>query len=359
MTKYFGDKMHLNKQKLIIFSSLLLFVFLSCSNEEGKSDSNLIKEKKEKILNVEVKKIDTKEFIGTIPVLGTVKPFKRANLGYLAGGKIERIYRDKGNNVSKGDTILVIENASLKGNMLALKAQYELAKVNFEKQEKIYKENVNSEFQFLQAKYQMEQAKAGYDQIKALYNETFIKAPFTGIIEDKYFEEGEIAAPGVPIVTLINSSYLKVEAGVPEKFSGRVNLGDEVIIHFNTVMDSPVESKISYVGSAVKSNNRTFPIEILLSKPDNRIKPEILANVEIIEQKYSEMVIIPDNLISRLDDGYAVFVEKDGIAMRKNVEILSRNGKNVAIKSGLQKGENLIVVGYQNIVDGQKVAVVN
>lgn len=338
--------------------SLLLITsvsFIGCSESEGNTKA----EQKEEVKKVSVKTIELKEekYSDFISIVGTIKPFQKALLSTTEGGKITKFYKDKGEFVKEGETILEIDNELLKANLDATKAQFELAEITFQKQEQIYKQNVNSEIQYLQAKYGMEQLKANLKMIQTRYNNTFIVAPFSGYIDYKFYEEGELAPVGQPIVNLINISKVKIEAGVPENFITSVKKGDVSTVLVKAV-GKEFKGKISFVGTSVNASNRTFPIEITILNKGKELKPELISEVKIQSKIHNSVITIPTEVIARVDNGYIVYVENNGKAESREIEILKRTGQKVAVSKGLQDGDKLIVVGYQSLINGQVINVV-
>ncbi len=344
--------------KLIILALLLVgsVVVTSCSDSEGKTDG----ENKEEIKKVSVETIvlKAKKFSDFVSVVGSVKPFQKALLSTTEGGKIIKFNKDKGDFAKKGETILEIDNELLKANLEATKSQYELAEITFQKQETIYKQNVNSEIQYLQAKYGMQQLKANLKMIQTRYNNTFIVAPFSGYIDNKFYDEGELAPVGQPIVNLIDIRKVKIEAGIPETYITSIKKGDKATI-FVKAINKEYSGKISFVGTSVNSSNRTFPIEITIENKLKELKPELIAEVKIQTKAFDKMITVPTEVITRVDNGYIVYINNNGKAESREVKILKRTGNLVAISEGLSDGDNLIIVGYQNLIDGQAIEEVN
>jgi len=347
----------LKSVKYLIVTLLLLssISFTGCSE----SDGNTKAAKKEEINRVSVKTIELKgeKYSDFISVVGTIKPFQKALLSATEGGKITKFHKDKGEFVKKGETILEIDNELLKASLDGTKAQFELAEITFQKQEMIYKQNVNSEIQYLQAKYGMEQLKANLKMIQTRYNNTFIIAPFSGYIDYKFYDEGEHAPVGQPIVNLINISKVKIEAGVPENFITSVKKGDITTVLVNAV-GKEYNGKISFVGTSVNATNRTFPIEITILNKEKQLKPELISEVKIQTKYYEKIITIPTEVITRVDNGYVVYVENNGKAESREVKIIKRTGGRVAVSDGLNDGDKLIVVGYQSLIHGQAINVV-
>lgn len=334
-----------------VLSSLLLY---SCADADGTSKE---KEEPGSFSYVETQKIKFQSFVSYISLIGVAKANQEADIAYDEGGKIKRFLKDKGNYVKEGEVILEIENSVLKANLHAAKAQYDMAEVNFQKQEKIYNEKVTSELQYLNAKYERDGAKANYDLIKSRYEKTFVKAPFSGVVDLKYIEEGEFAAQGAPIVSLVSIDRIKVEAGVPENYVGDIKPGNKVKVVFNDLGGKTFQDKISYVGSSINTDNRTFPIEVLLNNKDRKIKPELNAVVKIEKESLDNAAIVPEEVVTKTDLGDIVFVEENGLAKMKVIKVLSRYENKAAVSEGLNEGDNLILVGFQNLVDGEKVKV--
>ncbi len=340
----------------IILLLLTFFMITSCSDESNKKTVAQDKETKSKV-SVKTQKLIAKEYTDFIQVVGSIKPYQKALISTTEGGKIVNFIKDKGNYVAKGDTILIIDNEILEANLLAAKAQFELAEITYEKQKMVYEENVNSEIQYLQSKYGLKQLEANYKLIQTRYNNTFVVAPFSGYIDHKYFEEGELAPVGQPILLLIDVNRVKVEAGVPEEYVSSIKKGESATVYVKAI-DKEFSGKISFVGTSINATNRTFPIEITLSNKGRVLKPELIAKVKIQNSIYDKIISIPTELISRVDDGYIVYVYENGIAQSRKIEVLRRTANNVAVASGLKEGDELIVVGYQNLIDGQAVTVV-
>lgn len=335
----------------MFFSSLFI---ISC----GDDSENGNEENVGQAVNVEVETLKSQKFTDFINVVGTVKPIQSAKLSLSEGGVIDVYSKEKGDYVAKGEKIMELENDVLKANLEAARARYDLAQTNFKKQEAVYNDNINSEIQYLEAKSNRDQVKADFEMLQARYDNTILTAPFAGVIDDKYVEEGEMVTPGISIVNLINKNVIKIEAGVPENYVRNVKIGDSVKISFDTYLDEPVWSVVSYVGTSINQSNRTFPVEVKMANKRN-LKPEMVANLFIQKGIYKDVIVISEQLATRTENGFIVFVAEDGKAKMRELEILSRFENKIAVSQGLKAGDKLIVLGQQNLVEGENIEVVN
>ena len=341
---------------LLIAFVVVSFSFYACSSTEGEEQKVVEK----RAVSVEVNELVGTTFIDYIDVVGVVKANQNSKISSDgSGGLVKSIKKDKGQFVKAGDVVLELENEILKANYDAAKAQYDLAQMTFEKQEKIFKDNVNSEFQYLQSKFQRDQAKAGYELAKSNFEKSFIKAPFNGFVNERYINLGELAVPGMPLFELIDDNSLKISAGVPERFADDVKLNQKVELVFPELSIGKLKGNISFISKSLNADNRTFEIEIRISNKDRAIKPEMLSEIRIMTKSYENTVLVPEDVVLKVDDGYIVFTEENGKAVQKKVEIIKRTNGKIAIKNGLTAGERLITIGYQNIVNGENVNIVN
>jgi membrane fusion protein (multidrug efflux system) len=349
-----------NKIKLIIYSIFLTILFIAiagCADSTG-SDKENSAQNEEPSVYVKTEPLKLVSFVDNIYVLGTAKAFQHANLSSDEGGKIKKFVNDKGSYVKKGDVIVTIDNDVLKATLDVAFAQYQRAESTYVRQEIVYKQQVTSELTYLNSKFGRDAAKANFELIKARYDRTFIKAPFAGIVDQKFAEIGETVMPGFPIVSLVSMYKIKVAAGVPENYVNMVKKGSKVEVVFRDLDDAKYSSRVTYIGHTISTNNRTFPIEIVLKNRDGKIKPELHAQIFIEKTKYENVFVIPEETLTETDLGPAVFVAKDGIAEMRIVEIIGRSKNEIAIKDGIEEGEHLVVVGFQNLIHGKKVTVI-
>ena len=342
---------------LIVVALITLSLLINACSDAGGTEKKEQENAEDGFTYVEVMKTKHEPFVKYITLIGAAKANQKANIASDEGGKIKKFLKDKGDYVEEGEVILVLDNDVLKASLDAVNAQYEMAEMNFKKQEDVYNQKVTSELQFLNAKYERDAAKANYELTKSRYDHTFIKAPFSGVLDMKFVEEGEFAAPGNPIIALVSIDRIKIEAGVPENYVNDVKKGNNVKIIFNDLDGETYTAKISYVGSTINTDNRTFPIEIEIPNKGRKIKPELNAEVKIERANFDKAVIVPEEVVAKTDQGNVVFVEENGIAKMRKVNVAGRFNNEAAIIEGLNEGDNLIHIGYQKLIDGEKVKI--
>jgi membrane fusion protein (multidrug efflux system) len=115
---------------------------------------------------------------------------------------------------------------------------------------------------------------------------------------------------------------------------------------------------VNFVGSTVSASNRTLQVEIVVSNPHQKIKPEMVAKVKLLRETKTNAILVSENIVQLVDrDRTIVFTENAGKAEERRVKLGGRQGILVEVLEGLQAGDHLIVTGYQKVVNGSPVIV--
>lgn len=336
---------------LLIFPAI---IFYSCG-DKGESKP----EAEKKFQAVKVREIETEAFSEIYKVVGIVKPNQEAKVSSEEGGLITYQPFDKGSRVSRGQVLVKLRKDQDIASFDQAQTQFELAKSNFERIEKLYNENVATEQEFTNAKFQLEIASKTVSVLETRLSKSYIESPISGIVNNKFMSKGEVCGPGTPILNIVDVSKVKISAGIPESFVGEVSKGSPVKITFDVYPGEEFSGSVNYVAPTLSSVNRTFEIEIIMNNRDGKLKPEMSANIEITKSLIEEAIVLPQDLIVDFGSEKFVFVLENDIAKKRIVSIGGRNENKAMITGGLNRGDKLIIEGFQSVTDGDKVQVIN
>ena len=185
--------------------------------------------------------------------------------------------------------------------------------------------------------------------------------PVKGECEVKYVEEGELVNPGTPVVRIVDTRRVKIRAGVPERYAADISEGARVTVRLRAIgIES--EATLSFVGRVVNPQSRTFPVEVNIKNDSGLLKPEMVADVSIERRMIEDAIVIPQNALVHDDLGTGVFVVEDVdgdlIARRRKVEMGPSFGGQTVIESGLESGDQVVVVGQSTLTDGNLIEIV-
>lgn len=298
-----------------------------------------------------------------IQLTASVRANQDVQVAAEESGKIREIMVEKGSRVTEGQPIAKIDDAILSAQVEQARAQAELAAQTWERRKRLYEEDqVGSEIAYLEAKFAAEQTAANLKGLEERLARTTIRAPFDGVLDERMVEVGSSVAPGQVVARVVDLDPVKVTAGVPERYAADVRKGAEAGVTFDVFPDDRYRARIEYVGATVSPQNRTFPIEVVLPNPKGLIKPQMVANVSVARRDLASVVVVPQDALVRVENGYVVFVAGDRgqgpIAEVRPVTLGPSQRNEVVIESGVQEGDRLIVVGQKSVADGDHINVV-
>lgn len=200
----------------------------------------------------------------------TVQTKENILLNAEYGGVLQQIYVTKGQQVRQGQLLAKIDDGGLSQQLAQLQIQADLSKTTYERQAKLWSQKIGSEMQYLQAKSNFEGQQKAVVQLQQQLAKTTLTAPFSGTIDDIIIERGNVVAPGMAIMRLVNLRNMYLEADVPESYIANVRKGTEALVDIPTLPETLVTT-INQVGNYINPNNRSFKIEVLLSNKEGLI----------------------------------------------------------------------------------------
>jgi len=303
-----------------------------------------------------------REFKHFIEIQGVVKADKNIEIHAELGGTVKSILVKEGQKVSKGQLLVQLDESSVKNTLNELNTQLQLAKTSFERQERLWNQKIGSEMQYLQAKSQKENLENNITSVKNQARKMKIIAPFSGVVDVIYPKNGELTNPLLPVVRLINLDKVYVESDVTETFLPVIKVGTETKITFPSI-NKEVISKISQIGNYINPDNRSFKTKINISNNDQTIKPNLLADVKILDFKING-ITIPSNLIQQDQKGndyvYTVKTVNGESEIIKNlIKVSKEYNHEVYISDGLSENDTIVNAGARIIKAGDIVKIKN
>ncbi len=310
---------------------------------------------------VNTKKLSVQAFDHFFEIQGNLESDKSITLSAEMGGAVKKIYVQEGQHVSAGQTILELDKVSIEQSIAELKEAVELSKFVYEKQDKLWKQNIGSELQYRQAKVNYESMQTKLSQAQTMRSKAIITAPFSGVVESIKPKVGEMAAPGMPIATIVNLDQLKVKANVSEGYVGKVKYGSTVTVNFPSI-GKDYNAKVTKIGSSINPNGRTFEISASLSNTGKDLLPNLIAKIKIRDYSNDMAIVVPSTSLLQDINGnsfvYLVTKGKELPTVKKHpVKIGLTYNNETEIISGLSGGEEIVTEGVRSINDGDRISV--
>lgn len=309
---------------------------------------------------VTTEKIERKDFARFIEIQATVQSDNTYKASSEAAGRLIKFNIEEGQNVSKGQLIGEVDMESVNKQIAELQTSLDLAKTTFERQKRLWDQNIGSEMQFLQAKNQKERLEKSLETIRFQLTKSKIYAPASGEVVMTYVKQGDVISPGMPLIEILNLNRVQVQAEVPETYLSSVKKGQPVTVKF-PALNKEAKARISLIGQQINPANRTFKVEIDMANSGN-LKPNLLAVVLLKDFEKKNAVVLPSELIQQEVSGKSyVFVEGKGkkgtIAKKVYVTISETYEGETYISEGLTGDETFIIKGSRDLKDGELIEV--
>jgi len=309
---------------------------------------------------VTIDTVDLTDFEHFVEIQGSIESDDYANIASEVPGRIIELKIEEGDYVRKNQLVAKVNLEELNKQKAEVETQLDLAKETYERQKRLWEQNIGSEIQYLQAKNTVERLEKTLETLDYQMTKSDIYAPISGEIEELYLKAGEYAAPGTPIARILNVNNVKVVADVPENYLRNIKLGERVTIRV-PALDYETTAPITQIGSTVDPSNRTFEVEVnLAGSRNNQLKPNLLAIMFINDYTEENVVTIPVELVQQ-EVGGKDFVmlskatDQGAVAEKVYVQMGRSYEGEAVITSGLKGGEIIVVDGARTLSDGQAI----
>jgi len=311
--------------------------------------------KKDEVVKVKVTKLQNINFEHFIEVTGKVEAEFDVNVSPETAGIIKEVSVKEGQTVRKGQILAKLNTDILERSLDEVLVQLDLANLNFERQDNLWKQNIGSEMQYLQAKNTKEGLEKRVESLKTQIEMGKIKSPVSGVVDVVYQKKGNIGNPQMPLAKVINISKMRVYADVSESYLTKIKKGDVVDIFF-PALNRDINASINRVGNTIDPNNRTFRVRINLNNPDKMLKPNLVSIIKLRDYQNSNAIAVPVLYIKEdLKGSYTFIVDTQNsknVAKKIYVKTGVTNNNIIEVVDGLTSGMQVISEGYNQITDG-------
>jgi RND family efflux transporter MFP subunit len=311
-------------------------------------------------------------FTHYIDVHGVVKADESAALFPLAGGRVASIRVKAGDKVREGDVLATMDNDMVQKQIAQAQAGADLARTTYSKQKNLWDQHIGSEIQFLQAKTQKEQAEAALATLKEQQRLSNVIAPFDGVVDEVMARVGDMTAPNMPVLRVVNLSGIQIEADVSEAYLKKVKAGAPTTVSFPSIKES-FTAPLTHVGEYIDPANRTFKVNLRAPRSESYMRPNLLGDLSIQDAHMDSALVVPSStVLSDVDGRSYVFVlgpapqganvkANEAVAHKVFVDRVSEYKGRTDVRSvkpgELKPGDRVVNAGAANVSDGQTVSV--
>ena len=299
-----------------------------------------------------------KDFSHKIEIRGNVQSRTNVYVSAEVMGQLTAVNVVEGQSVRKGQVLATVDSETLEKNIAEVETQLSFATTVFEKRDRLWKQNIGTEIDYLQAKNTKESLEKSLETLKTQLEKTKIKAPFSGTIEEVPVSAGQIVQPGVPVAFLVSNENMYIHAEVSEAFVGKFMRGDVVNVTIPALGET-FESTITSIGSVINAASRTFTVEVKLPKVDAYLKTNLVTILKLTDYQVNDAIVIPSRIIQEDLQGTYVYKVNGKKAEKVHIQLGKTYDSHTEVLAGLTAGESIVDKGGRTIADGTVITIQN
>ena len=335
-------------RKTLLYAAALLIALTGCKKTtEGAEQAG--EQEREEL--VELTTLHPKEIQREITLSGNLQGYQTVNVAPSLTGKIEHIYVEVGDRVRKNDSLVRMDQQQFRTTQLT----YNNLQIEMSRMDGLIQTGSVSQQSYDQVKLQLAQTK---ESLNFLATNTYVRAPFSGVISAKNYEDGELYS-GQPIVVLTQVDRLKTLVAIPESYIPQVKNGMKLMLTSEVYPDKTFPAYIEVVYPTIDASSHTFQVKVVVPNGEGLLRPGMYINTRLGLGK-EKVITAPYSTVLKLigANNRYVFINNDGYAKRVDVEMGQRFGDEVEIISPeIVDGVELVTKGEARLIDGVKLRV--
>ncbi len=289
----------------------------------------------------------------------TLEAEDEASVVAKVGGEIKAIFVEEGEYVKAGQVLAKIDDARLRLEVTRARATLGKLEQEFNRNRELYQSNLVSSDAYERLQYDVAAQKAALDLAALDLQYTEVSAPFDGVIATRYIKVGNVIQINETAFDITDLDTLLARLFIPERELHKFKNQQVALVSVDALPDEKFAAVIDRISPVVDPDTGTFRVTLLVQDDSGRLKPGMFGRVNVIYDVREKTLLAPRNAIITEDAKSAVFVVREGMAARQQVETGYSSNGSIEILEGVKLGDQIVTVGQTSLKDGAKVAIIN
>lgn len=289
----------------------------------------------------------------------TLEAAEEASVVAKVGGTVSQIYAEEGRDVRAGDALAKLDDTEMRYNAEQAQANYDKKQQEFNRSQTLFDRKLISADAFDAVKYDLEALKATYDLAKLNLDRTVLRSPIDGVVAKRLIKVGNTLTPNQAVYVVTDFDPLLAVIYVPENALARIKPGQPATLQADALPGKNFAGKVARLSPVVDPQTGTFKVTVEVRRGDHELAPGMFTRVNVTYDVHKDALTVPRAAIITEDGESAVYVVKSGVAHRVPVQLGYADGDKVEITRGVASGDMVVTLGQNSLKDGAKVAVVN
>ena len=290
-----------------------------------------------------------------ITATGQIEAVQSIDLHPEVEGRIVEIVSREGQEVDQGTPLFKVDDAQLKAQVAQLEAQRDLAQQALTRTKDLAQQNASSAADLEKAEAEARSAQAQYDLQRIRLDRTTVRAPFAGVVGQRYVSLGDYVTTSTQLASLHTVNPQRASFQVPERFARQLRPGQAVTFRVAAIPDRDFRGEVDFVDPIVQLPGRTILVKARVPNPARLLQPGMFIEARLVTAVRPNAVVVPEDAVVPTEGSSAVWAVVDGKADRRPVTLGVRTPGFVEILSGVTAGTQVVVGGLELLAPGAPV----
>ena len=346
---------------LVLLIGVGLFVALrpsqATASASPKADDKA-KAAEERKLPVEIAIAKKGAISSWIITTATLEPEKQVTVLSETSGVVAKLMVEEGAHVGEGQVLAVLSDSQKQVALQKAQIKMQNSKHELQRMQTSYDQKIISQLDFDKAKYDADVSQSEQNDAQVQVDRLVIRAPFAGIITDRYIQLGQNISNGTQLFTLVDRDPLKARIYLPEKEIFELTKNQKVSLALNAQKNVQFEGSIDQINPVVDTKSGTVKVTVVVDKAPDAVRPGSFVDVRLVTQRHDNALLIPKKaLVEEAGEQY-VFLISNNLAAKRTVKVGFTDDESAEVLSGIKQGESVVVAGQGSLRDGVKAEVV-
>lgn len=338
----------------VIPLSILILAFSACHNDSKKETGS------RPPVRVKTVTVSDSGIEENTSYSGTVEEGSGTVISFSTAGTIKTLTVSEGDHVSKGQLIGTLDDGSLRSAYAIAQATLNQAKDAYDRMKILYESNSLPDIKWVDVQSKLSQAQNAAEIAKIALDDAKLYAPVSGIVSEKMASVGQTAAPGMPIIKLVDINSVKVGISIPENDISKFANGTSAVITSQAAPGETFSGRLVEKGVSANPLSRSYMVKYQVDNSTRRLLPGMICDVVIANGGSSDNIVLPLScVLLAADNANFVWLDSAGVAKKRIVIPGMMLPDGIVIDGGLKTGDKVIVAGMEKVSQNTKVKSIN
>lgn len=339
---------------LVIAVAIGYTLYANKTEAEAKSEEAM---RTTEVIPVTVQTAEMKPLVTAFSANGNLAANRTVTVVSEQAGKVVQVLKKKGDYVKQGEVIAKIDDTVFRSELLVAEANFAQFEKDLQRYTNLAESNAVTPKQFEDVQNGLKNAQSHLIMSRKRLNDTAIKAPFSGFLNNDYIEAGTYLTIGAKVADLMDLSTLKLEVQLTENEVDALTIGDMVDVSFPSINAKGIKGKVTFIAKGTDSASR-YPVEISIDGAQSEdLRPGMFGTADFSYTATGNGLLISRIAIAGSIKNPHVYVVNGEHVEYRAVKIVSMGENQIQVTEGLEEGDKVVLTGQINLKDGSRIVV--